>query len=131
MRRLALRSALSDRAANGMIKVVETFDPDASQTLAEHAASHNFPMHVRQCGACRFWQHKEKWSASCSATNPVTRKKETWLGHAGGGYIVCLICAARPRANSEIARGRGSCSRLANLVRRQLRAADSSASLAS
>ena len=32
-------------------KVVETFDLGASQTLAAHAASHNFPMHVRQCGA--------------------------------------------------------------------------------
>ena len=54
--------------------VVETFDVGASQTLAQHAASHNFPMHVRQCGACRFWKHREKWSASCSSTNSVTQK---------------------------------------------------------
>ena len=39
-------------------KVVETFDVDASQTLAEHAASHNFPIHVRECGPCRFWKHR-------------------------------------------------------------------------
>ena len=86
---------------------------EASQALGEHAANHDFPAHLSTCGTCRFWKRRKKWSASCSAMNPVTLKKETWLGRAGGGYIVCLFCAARPRSNSEIARG----SRLANLVR--------------
>ena len=98
-------------------KVVEKFEVEASLALGEHAANHDFPAHVSTCNACRFWKHRKKWSVACSAMNPVTLKKETWLGHAGGGYIVCLFCAARPRSNSEIARGRGSCSRLANLVR--------------
>ena len=100
-------------------KVVETFDVDASQTLAEHAASHNFPMHVRQCGACRFWKHREKWSASCSATNPVTQKKETWLGHAGGGLGVCLLCAAfkGSRCRSDWGRGTGCFRRVQNIHR--------------
>ena len=94
-------------------KVVETFDGGASQTLAEHVASHNFPMHVRQCGACRFWQHKEAWSAACSATNPATQKKETWLGHAGGGLGVCLFCAAFKggRCRTDLGRGIATFSR--------------------
>ena len=75
-------------------KVVEKFDVAVPQTLAEHAASRNFPTRVRTWGPCRFWKHRVKWSASCSATNPVTLKKETWLGHAGGGFGVCLFCAA-------------------------------------
>ena len=100
-------------------KVVEMFDVGASQTLAEHAASHNFPMHVRQCGACRFWKHREKWSASCSATNPVTQKKETWLGHAGGGLGVCLFCAAfkGSRCLSDLGRGTGCFRRFQNIRR--------------
>ena len=103
----------------GSGKVFETFDVGASQTLAEHAASHNFPMHVGKCGACRFWKHREKWSASCSATNPVTQKKETWLGHAGGGLGVCLFCAAfkGSRCLSDLGRGTGSLSRIQNIRR--------------
>ena len=91
----------------------------ASQTLAEHAASHNFPTHVIQCGACRFWKQKEKWSACCSATNPETQKKETWLGHAGGGLGVCLLCAAfkGSRCKSALGRGTGSFRRLQNIRR--------------
>ena len=100
-------------------RVVETFDGGIAQTLAEHAASHNFPMHVRHCGACRFWKNREKWSVSCSATNPVTAKKETWLGHAGGGLAVCLFCAAFKgrRCMSALGRGSASCLRLANIHR--------------
>ena len=100
-------------------KVVETFDGGAWQTLAEHAASHNFPMHVGQCGVCRFWKDKEMWSAACSATNPVTQKKETWLGHAGGGLGICLFCAAfkGSRCLSDLGRGAGSFSRLRNIRR--------------
>ena len=100
-------------------KVVETFDAEASQTLEEHAASHNFPMHVRQCGPCRFWKHREKWSASCSATNPVSHQRETWLGHAGGGLAVCLFCAAfkGSRSRSDLGRGTGSFRRLRNIHR--------------
>ena len=100
-------------------KVVETFDGGAWQTLAEHAASHNFPMHVGQCGVCRFWKNKESWSAACSATNPVTQKKETWLGHAGGGLGICLFCAAfkGSRCLSDLGRGAGSFGRLRNFRR--------------
>ena len=100
-------------------KFVETFDVDASQTLEEHAASHNFPMHVRTCGPCRFWKHRVKYSAYCSATNPVTLKKETWLGHAGCGFGVCLFCAAHGggRCRSSFGRGKGSLSRLQNITR--------------
>ena len=100
-------------------KVVETFDADASQTLEEHAASHNFPMHVKTCGPCRFWKHRVKWSVYCSATNPVTLKKETWLGHAGCGFGVCLFCAAHGggRCRSSFGRGKGSLRRLQNITR--------------
>ena len=100
-------------------KMVETFDAGASQTLAEHAAAHDFPLHVGQCGVCRFWKNKEKWSACCSATNPVTQKKETWLGHAGGGLGVCLFCAAfkGKKCLSDLGRGTGSFSRLQNIRR--------------
>ena len=100
-------------------KVVETFDVGASQTLAEHAASHNFPMHVRTCGPCRFWKHRVKWSVSCSAKNPVTLKKETWLGHAGGGSGVCLFCAAYKGrlCLSDFGRGVASLCRIQNIQR--------------
>ena len=100
-------------------KFVETFAVDVSQTLEEHTASHNFPMHVKTCGPCRFWKHRVQWSASCSATNPVTLKKETWLGHAGCGFGVCLFCAAYrgSRCRSDLGRGKGGFSRLQNIVR--------------
>ena len=100
-------------------KFVETFDVNASQTLEEHAASHNFPNRVKTCGPCRFWKHRVKWSASCSATNPVTQKKETWLGHAGGGLGVCLFCAAYrgSRCRSDLGRGKGNFSRWQNILR--------------
>ena len=39
--------------------VVETFAVAAAQTPAEHVAEHNYPVHVRQCGACPFWQHRK------------------------------------------------------------------------
>ena len=100
-------------------KVVETFGVDASQTLEEHAASHNFPTHVKTCGPCRFWKQRAKWSASCSAKNPVTLQKETCLGHAGGGFGVCLFCAAHrgSQCRSDFGRGIGSFSRLYNIKR--------------
>ena len=60
-----------------------------------------------------------EWSASCSATNPVTLKKETWLGHAGGGLGVCLFCAAYRglRCRSDLGRGTGSFRRIQNIQR--------------
>ena len=100
-------------------KVIETFGVSAAQTLQEHATSHDYPMHVGSCGACRFWKHREKWSASCSAINPVTRKKETWLGHAGGGLGVCLFCAAfrGSKCRSALGRGTGSLLSVRNIHR--------------
>ena len=100
-------------------KVVETFDAGTCQTLAEHAASHDFPMHVKTCGSCRFWKHRLRWSVSCAATNPVTLKKDTWLGAAENGWGVCLICAAYRgrRCRSDFGRGVGNFRRLANILR--------------
>ena len=69
-------------------KVVEKFEPDSSMTLEEHVTSHDYPKHVSTCGACKFWKNKEKWSASLSATNPVTLKPETWIGCVGGKFAI-------------------------------------------
>ena len=98
-------------------KTFETFD--VAQTLEEHVAEHNFPMHVRHCGACRFWKHRKSWSLQCSAVNPVTLTKETWLGHAGAGLGVCLFCAAFKGSGclSELGRGTGSLRRIENIRR--------------
>ena len=74
-------------------KAVEKFDV-VSITLEEHVASHDFPMHVKTCGACRFWKYRHQWSASFSAKNPVTGKQETWIGCAGGRFAVCFLCSA-------------------------------------
>ena len=101
-------------------EVVEKFDPDSGpMTLEEHVNSHSYPMHVRTCGACKFWKNKEKWSKTLSAKNPVTGKAETWIGCAGGRYAVCLLCSAfkGPRSGSNLGQGVGSFLRRQNLLR--------------
>lgn len=97
---------------------LETFEAGAFGTLEEHVASHNFPAHVRTCSACKFWKNRWKWSSACSCVNPVTNKKETWIG-AKNGFSVCLLCAAYKGAasRSEYGQGLGSFRRKSNLVR--------------
>ena len=98
-------------------KAVEEFE-HVSMTLEEHVASHDYPKHISTCGACKFWKNKERWSASLSATNPVTLKPETWIGCVGGRFAVCLLCSAfkGPRCQSTLGKGVGSFQRLRNLV---------------
>ena len=54
----------------------------------------------------------------CSNTNPVTGKKETWLG-CKGGFAICIRCCSVEglRKHSSLARGEGSFLRYENLRR--------------
>ena len=99
----------------------EKFDANAFGTLEEHVASHNFPAHVATCGPCKFWKHRWKWSDKFSNLNPVTQKKETWLG-CQNGYAIVLFCAADTSASRHNAfgRGTGSSMRKDNIARHGL-----------
>ena len=51
--------------------VVERFAVAAAQTLAEHVAEHNYPVHVRQFGACPFWKHRKACGDLPGTSSPV------------------------------------------------------------
>ena len=83
-----------------------TLEAQAFGTVEEHAASHDFPAHVVNCGPCRFWKNRWAWSAEFSYPNPVSQNSETWLG-CKSGFAICFLCAAHKGAASSTQLGRG------------------------
>ena len=96
----------------------ETFDPRHWVSLEHHIENHEYPAHVTTCGPCQFWKNRWQWSSVCSSPNPVTNKKETWLG-CQNGFGICLLCAAYrgDKARSALGRGTACLRRFANLKR--------------
>ena len=96
----------------------EKFEAHCFGTLEEHAKSHAYPANVATCGTCKFWKHRWEWSAEASCLNPVTQKKETWLG-CKNGRAICLICAAYKGVGRRevISKGTGSFRRWRNILR--------------
>ena len=81
----AVAAAAKAKAAPS--RIVEKFEL-VSITLEEHVASHDYPNHVSTCGACKFWKHNMKWSASVSARNPVALEAEPWIGCVNGQFAI-------------------------------------------
>ena len=79
-------------AASAIQVAFEKFEPMSFGTLEEHARSHDFPVHVATCGACKFWKNRGTWSETFSHCHPVSGKRETWLA-CKNGFGVCLVCA--------------------------------------
>ena len=96
---------------------LEQFEPDFG-TLEEHIRSHDYPKNIATCGPCKFWKHRWEWSAQCTHLNPVTRKKETWLG-CKNGMGICLVCNSYwgSHGHSSFAIGKGSFLRFTNILR--------------
>ena len=86
----------------------ERFEANAFGTLEEHIAGHDYPAHVTKCGPCHFWKNRWQWSAQFSCLNPVSQKKETWLG-CQNGFGVCLLCSVHKgrQARSKLGKGVG------------------------
>ena len=80
--------------------------------------AHNFPMHVRTCGPCKFWQNRWKWSMQASFANTVTGQRETWL-MCVGGFAACKVCRqyGGSARRDDLALGRGSFARVQNILR--------------
>ena len=82
--------------------------------------AHNFPMHVRTCGPCKFWQNRWKWSSQASFANTVTGQRETWLVCVGG-FAACKVCQRYVRRpgykTSDFALGRGNFLKFQNILR--------------
>ena len=98
--------------------VAEAFEPGNFGTLEEHVKAHNFPMHVRTCGPCKFWQNRWKWSMQASFANTVTGQRETWL-MCVGGFAACKVCRqyGGSARRDDLALGRGSFARFQNILR--------------
>ena len=64
------------------------------ETLEEHIAKHDYPKSFFTCGPCQLWKRIQEscdFQDACSYTNPVTSKKETWLG-CRNGHAICIVC---------------------------------------
>ena len=97
--------------------MAESFEPNFG-TLEEHVKAHNFPMHVRTCGPCKFWKNRWKWSMQASFANTVTGQRETWL-ECVGGFAACKVCrqyGGSVRRNN-LALGRGTFLKFQNILR--------------
>ena len=96
----------------------EKFEANPFGTLEEHVASHDYPAHVAKCGPCKFWRNRWQWSAQFSCINPVSQKKETWLG-CKNGFAICLICAAHKgsASSTQLGKGIGSFLKKSNIQR--------------
>ena len=104
---------------------VEQFEPHLGfESLDEDIAKHDYPKNIATCGPCLFWRHRIEWSAECAYTNPVTSKKESWLG-CRNGMAICIPCNSYwgqsgvrgVGRKSSVARGTGTFTRLQNLRR--------------
>ena len=103
--------------------VAELFETGNFGTLEEHVKAHNFPMHVRTCGPCKFWKNRWKWSVQASFANTVTGQRETWL-MCVGGFAACKVCrqyggqyGGSARKRHDVALGRGSFAKFQNILR--------------
>ena len=64
------------------------------ETLEEHIAKHDYPKSFFTCGPCQLWKRIQEscdFQDACSYTNPMTSKKETWLG-CRNGHAICIVC---------------------------------------
>ena len=99
--------------------------------LQDHVANHAFPTNVATCGPCKFWKNRWTWSAHFSCLNPVSKKKQTWLG-CKNGFAICTICAEFDEYAGQtlFGQGVGSLLKKANITRHSQSAVHKSAQLA-